>query len=173
MTPRREKLILALYLQTRGFAFVLFKAWDTPIDWAVQDIRGLDKNARCLKRIDVLLGLHTPDVLVLEDMSDRYSRRAPRIQKLNDSIAHDAQRRSIAICLYSRSRVRHFFCQNYGAMTKRQIAEKISKDLPDLSLYMPPERKPWMSEHVRMGIFEATALAWMYFHNRSRDRTAE
>jgi hypothetical protein len=61
------------------------------------------------------------------------------------------------------------FAKITAAMTKRQIAEKIAKDLPDLSLYMPPERKPWMSEHARMGIFGAAALAWMYFHDPSTE----
>jgi hypothetical protein len=29
-----------------------------------------------------------------------------------------------------------------------------------------------MSEHARMGIFEATALAWMFFHTADGDRQA-
>ena len=41
-----------------------------------------------------------------------------------------------------------------------------------LLLYVPPERKPWMSEDPRMGIFDAAALAWMYFHEREGDRHA-
>ena len=66
---RRYDLVLAIHLQSRGFAFVLFEGWLAPVDWGVQETRGADKNARCLTRIASLLALHTPDVLVLQDMS--------------------------------------------------------------------------------------------------------
>jgi hypothetical protein len=54
--------------------------------------------------------------------------------------------------------------------TKQKIAETIAQQVPAFSLYVPPKRKPWMSEDPRMGIFEAAALAWMYFQGREGDR---
>jgi hypothetical protein len=160
----RRKLVLAIHLQTRGFAFVLFEGWNTPIDWAVQDIRGLDKNARCLKRIEALFELHNPDVVILQETSEDDTRRAMRIRNLNRTIGYLAESYGIAVRTYARSEVRHSFVEYYGATNKKMIAETIAKEIPDLSLYVPPPRKPWMSEHTRMGIFEAAALAWMYFH---------
>jgi hypothetical protein len=59
-----------------------------------------------------------------------------------------------------------------GATTKQKIAEMIAKQIPALNLYVPPERKPWMSEDPRMGIFDAAALAWMYFHEVWGDQDA-
>jgi hypothetical protein len=50
-------------------------------------------------------------------------------------------------------------------MTKHRIAEMIAKHIPALNLYVPPARKSWMSEDARMGIFDAAALAWMFFHS--------
>ncbi|MGY4282682.1 hypothetical protein ACVWXO_001902 [Bradyrhizobium sp. LM2.7] len=35
----------------------------------------------------------------------------------------------------------------------------IAKRIPALMLYLPPARKPWMSEDARMGVFDAAALA--------------
>ena len=83
ISRRRHDLVFAIYLQARGFAFVLFEGWLAPVDWGVYDPRGADKNARCLTRIASLLELHTPDVLVFQDMSERGTLRAPRIQELN------------------------------------------------------------------------------------------
>jgi hypothetical protein len=167
MIPRRRHdLVLAIYPQTRGFAFVLFEGWLAPIDWAVQEIRGADKNARCLKRIDSIFALHTPDMLVLQDMSEGKTNRALRIKRLNRAITVLAERRGIIVRLYPRAAVCESFADRYGATTKQRIAETIAKHIPALSLYIPPARKPWMSEPERMGIFEAAALAWMYFRNR-------
>jgi len=166
--PRRYDLVLALHLQSRGFAFVLFEGWLAPIDWGVQEIRGADKNARCLTRIASLLALHTPDVLVLQDMSERGTLRAPRIQELNRRIAELADQRGILVRTYSRAQVIEHF-EEQGARTKQRIAETITKHIPALGLYVPKARKPWMSEDARMGIFDAAALAWMFFHSISGD----
>jgi len=160
--PRRYDLVLAIHLQSRGFAFVLFEGWLAPVDWGVQESRGANKNARCLTRIASLLALHTPDVLVLQDMSERGTLRAPRIQELNRRIAELADQRGILVRTYSRAQVVEHF-EEQGARTKQRIAETITKHIPALGLYVPKVRKPWMSEDARMGIFDAAALAWTYF----------
>ena len=165
---RRYDLVLAIHLQSRGFAFVLFEGWLAPVDWGVQEIRGAAKNARCLTRIASLLALHTPDVLVLQDMSGRGTLRAPRIQELNRRIAELADQRGILVRTYSRAQVIEYFEQ--GARTKQRIAETITKHIPALGLYVPKARKPWMSEDARMGIFDAAALAWMFFHSINGDK---
>ena len=168
---RRYDLVLAIHVQSRGFAFVLFEGWLAPIDWGVQDIRGSEKNARCLTRIASLLTLHTPDVLVLQDMSERGTLRAPRVQELNRRIAELADQRGILVRAYSRANFIEYF-EELGAITKHGIAETIAKHIPALSLYLPPARKPWMSEDARMGIFDAAALAWLFFQSIDRDRHA-
>ncbi|HEX9272035.1 MAG TPA: hypothetical protein VGA01_07465, partial [Candidatus Binatia bacterium] len=84
MIPRRRyNLVLAIYPQSRGFAFALFEGWLAPVDWGVQEIRGRDKNIHCLKRIDALFRLHVPEFLVLQDMSELGTRRARRIKQRN------------------------------------------------------------------------------------------
>src|SRR5439155_23231377 len=130
--------------------------WLTPVDWGVYEARGADKNARCLRRIDSLLALHTPDVLVLQDMSEHGTRRARRIRQLNRHAAELAEQCGMLVSTYSRAQVVEHFAE-LGAVTKHKIAEAIAKHIPALDLYVPPARKPWMSEHARMGIFDAAA----------------
>jgi hypothetical protein len=165
---RRHNFVFAIHLQTRGFAYVLFDESRIPVDWGVYDARGADKNARCLIRINSLLELHTPDVLVLQDMSKHGTRRARRIRELNRRAAVLADQRGVRVKTYSRAQVIEYFAE-IGAVTKYKIAEAIAKHIPALDLYVPPARKPWMSENARMGIFDAAALAWMLFHSISGD----
>jgi hypothetical protein len=102
---KRYDLVLAIYLQSRGFAFVLFESWRALVDWGVYDVRGTDKNARCLHRIDSLFALHTPDVVVLQDMSENGTRRARRIRELNRDVAELADRHNMDVRMYSRAQV--------------------------------------------------------------------
>jgi hypothetical protein len=90
--PRKNDLVLAICLQTRGFAYVLFESWLAPVDWAVQDVRGPDKNTRCLERMEGILVLHTPDALVLQEMLGPESHRTLRIRTLNGAVAEMAER---------------------------------------------------------------------------------
>ena len=171
ISRRRHDLVFAIHLQSRGFAFVLFEGWLAPVDWGVYDARGADKNARCLDRINSLLALHTPDVLVLQDMSESGTRRANRIRELNRDAAELADQRGMLVRTYSRAQIIEYF-EELGTVTKHRIAETIAKHIPALNLYLPPARKPWMSEDARMGIFDAAALAWMFFQSIDRDRGA-
>jgi hypothetical protein len=166
---RRRHFIFAIHFQTRGFAYVLFDESRFPIDWGVYDARGADKNARSLIRINSLLELHSPDVLVLQDMSKRGTRRARRIRELNRRAAELADQRGMSVKTYSRAQVVEYFAE-LGAVTKHKIAEAIAKHIPALDYYVPPARKPWMSENARMGIFDAAALAWMFFHSIEGDQ---
>jgi hypothetical protein len=159
-----SELVLAIHLQTRGFAYCLFERWTTPVDWAVHDVRGSDKNELCRKRVESVLRLHTPDVVLLQAMSGKDSNRALRIKRLNKALTALAERQSLTVRTYSRTAIREAFASHFGANTKQRIAETIARHIPALQLYLPPARKPWMSEHERMGMFEAAALGWMYFH---------
>ena len=161
---RRPKLVLAIYFQTKGLGFVLLQHWASPVDWGTPEIVGPDRATRHLKRIDALLALHTPDVLVLQDTSKTGTRRAPRIRALNRRTLQLAKRRGTPVRTYSRAQVVEFF-EKFAATTKQSIAETIARHIPALSLYVPPPRKPWKSEDPRMGIFGAAALAWMFMHS--------
>jgi hypothetical protein len=169
ISRRRYDLVFAIYPQSRGFAFVLFQGRLAPVDWGVFEARGANKNARCLMRIASLLALHTPDVLVLQDMSERGTHRVRRIQELNRRAAELADQRGVRVKTYSRAQVVEYFLQK-GVTTKQRIAETIAKHIPAFNLYVPPARRPWMSENARMGIFDATALAWMFFRSVEGDQ---
>ena len=160
--PRRYSFVLSIYLNTRGFAFVLFEGPLAPVDWSVRELRGPRKHAHCLARIVTLLDQYLPDVLVLQDTAATL--RARRITKLNEAIAALAEARGLPVYLYSREKVREAF-QRFGVTNKQGLAEIIAKHIPAFERYVPPPRKPWKSEDARMGIFDAAALALTFFKN--------
>ena len=51
---------------------------------------------------------------------------------------------------------------------KREIAQSIAREFPELEPRLPPVRRIWMSEDARMNIFDAVALGMTFFHTKGR-----
>jgi hypothetical protein len=160
---RRYAVVLSVYLNTRGFAFVLFEGPLSPFDWGVKEVRGRGKHGRCLAKIEGIFGRYQPDILVLQDTSPSGTDRAPRINRLNAAVATLGEGRGMPVYSYSREVVLSAFGY-LGAANKQSIAEVIAKHIPAFERFVPPPRKPWMSEDARMGLFDAAALALVFFH---------
>lgn len=165
-TLRRYELVLAIYPNTSGFAFVLFEGSLAPVDWGVTAVRGLDRNDQCLRIVASMFARHEPDVLVLQDTSSTGTRRARRVRNLNAAIFKLAELNGIPVRTYSRARV-HLAFSYLGSPSKHAIAEAIAKHIPAFERYLPPPRKPWMTEDVRMGLFDAAGLVLTFFQSAS------
>jgi Holliday junction resolvasome RuvABC endonuclease subunit len=161
-------LVLAVFPSTRGFGYVVFEGPKSLVDWGVKAVRSGQKNLESLKRVRQLLAFYRPDVLVLEDYEGSGSRRTKRIQTLINLMAALAAEEGIATAFFSRAEVRACFSPT-GSTTKRQIAEAIIREFPELEPRLPPVRKIWMSEDCRMNIFDAAALGITFF-NKKRQR---
>lgn len=157
-----DGLVLAVHLTTRGLAYVLFEGPMAPVDWAVKEVRGPRKNARCLDRLSKIIERYPPDTLVIEDCSGTGSHRSARIRRLYRAVEVVARSQTIDVFRYSRRQVRQCF-EKVGVNTKREIAQAISQLIPALSHRMPPIRKAWMSEDSRMSIFDAASLAMTFY----------
>jgi hypothetical protein len=169
-TTRRHDLVLAVYPNTRGFAFVLFEGSLAPVDWGIVKVSSEEKNRDSIRRIAQLLGRFTPEALVLQDMSENGARRARRIRDLNEAIGLLAETQGVPVFRYSRGKEREHFA-SFGMSGKRGIAEAIAKQIPMLARFLPPVRKIWMSEDARMGLFDATALALTFFYRDTLGET--
>jgi hypothetical protein len=167
-TRSSAELICAIYPSTRGFGYAVFEGPNSLVDWGVRAIRSRQKNLASLSKVRELLAFYRPDVLVLEDYQGRGSRRARRIQTLINLMTAHAAHGRISTASYSRSDVR----SSFGLTTKREIAEAIVREFPELEQRLPPVRKIWMSEDARMNIFDAAALAITFFDSKSRSERA-
>jgi len=161
-SPHRPSLVTAIYLNSRGFGFALFEGPNAPLDWGTVEIRGKEKREKLLARVDAVFARYRPDVVVLQDMSERTTRR-PRIRRLNETITERAEGHGFPVRLFSRNDVRRCFAY-LETVSKDAIAAAIAKRIPALGRFLPPPRKLWMSGDARMGIFDAAALAVTFFH---------
>jgi hypothetical protein len=154
--------VLAMYPNSRGVAFVVFEGTQSLVDWGLRVTRHKHKPYRYLSAIGDLFVLYQPAMLLLENMAAVGARRSERIRNLNAKIAERALSLHMPVCFYSREQVREAFAP-FGAITKEAIADAVGKQVPALARLVPPHRKPWTSEHARMGVFDAAALALTFF----------
>lgn len=102
------QLVIAVFLNSRGFAFVLFKGSLAPRDWSIVEVRG-DKRERIESRVSSMFARYRPHVVVLQDMSQDARQRPERIRHLNDAIKKLAERHELRTAFVSRSEVRARF----------------------------------------------------------------
>lgn len=94
---RRYTLVLSIYVNTRGFSFIVFEGHLAPFDWGIRETRGPQKDRGCLPRITQIFDHYAPDVLVIQDTSGQGTVRARWISNLNASIAKLANDRGIPV----------------------------------------------------------------------------
>lgn len=158
---RKESRVVAIDPTVGGFGYVVFEGPDRLIDWGIAHVPAAEHSG-CLRRVAELLDRYPPTVVVLEDYAGDGSRRCLRVQKLINAIVRLASRRNVRTRSFSRGAMRRTFA-DAGAFTKEQIAGVIAARHLELLPRLPPPRKLWMPEDIRMSIFDAAALALTFF----------
>jgi hypothetical protein len=170
MTLRaRYSFVIAIYPNSRGIAFVVFEGARTLIDWGLRGARSKHNHDSYLAAIGDLFALYQPAVLVLQNMAPTGTRRAKRIRTLNAEIVELAAGLGISAHSYSRAQVRDAFAE-LKETTKEAIANAIAEEIPALRRHIPPPRKPWTSEHARMGVFDAAGLALTFLKSSEQGK---
>jgi hypothetical protein len=82
MTVQPPELVLAVYPNARGFAFVLFEGPDFIVDWGITEVQADRRADACVKRVEALLAKHEPDILVHREMQYRHSKLAQELRQL-------------------------------------------------------------------------------------------
>jgi hypothetical protein len=125
---RRYVLVLSLYLNTRGLSFILFEGALAPYDWGIFEIRGQTKDRQVLDKVNRLFNRYMPDVLVMQDMGPDGTRRAWRLEALNEAIGTVAGQRGVPMFAYSRAEVYNAF-ESQGFTNKQTLAGLIAKHI--------------------------------------------
>ena len=156
--PAQPERIMAIAPTSRGFGFAVLEREATLVDWGLKSVAG-DKNAESLKKIQKLIALFAPQVLVIEDFHLNPSRSSDRIVSLADALSQMAKSLGVRVTTLSIAEVRKvFFGDEQG--TKHMLAEKLVQRFSgELSHLLPRKRLPWTSEDYRMAIFDAVALS--------------
>ncbi len=166
----RTSLALAVDPTTKGFAFVVLEE-GVLIDWGVRHA-GSEKNRGSIQKLKVLIADYKPDVLVIEDIHDRSSRRLRRVRLLIGQFARAARRYKVVVRRVTRRAVRQHFGANSWQVTKHHIALALADRFPELRGRLPRVRKLWMTEDERMSIFDALAMAFVVSQQKRDVQTA-
>jgi len=156
--PIASERYIAVHVRPRSIGFVV-----------VENAIVIDSGTRfcdqtqfddCLgNRFDRLLQMYKPFSVIVK--GSRSVGAGPRRRTVISAIKRGAVRRSVPLISVKPTQVQKYFLR-YDARTKYQIAETIGKRMPELAWKLPHKRKPWESEHHRMSIFDAAAVAMAY-----------
>src|SRR5664279_4183801 len=97
--------ILAIAPSSRGFGYAVLEGHKLLADLGVKSVGG-NKNSGSIKKVEEMIALYNPQVMVLEDTAAKESRRAPRIKALTKRLVALAEGHSIRVALFSQKQVR-------------------------------------------------------------------
>src|SRR5216684_7968316 len=161
MTGSPQKRVLAIDPTHRGFGYVIFEGPDFLIDWGVRHVEG-PKNKASIVAAAELITRYRPRLMVLEDVAAKGCRRCKRVRDLHQTLDRYGRERGLTVRKIAQAAVKKTFLP-LGIRNKNQMARFIAAKFPELARYLPPERKPWMSEDLRTAIFDAAAFALAFF----------
>jgi hypothetical protein len=166
-----ESRVLAIDPIPRGLGFAILEGPTCLVDWGMTDVRMKSRRRASLGRLVVLIDRYQPEVLVLEDWRRAECRRSPRVRKLLYRSAVVAVRHGLKVFPVSR-RALHDAFADLDQFTKDTCARAVVTRFPELEAWLPPRRKPWMSESHRAAIFDAVAFGLAYLARRRRQAVA-
>src|SRR6266849_5467709 len=161
MTGSPQKRVLAIDPTHRGFGYVIFEGPDFLIDWGVRHAEGPLTKASIAAAAELITHYH-PRIMLLEDVAAKGCRRCRRVRELVEALDRYGRERGLTVRKVAQARVKRTFLP-LGIRNKNQMARFVAARFPELTRSLPPERKSWMSEDLRMAIFDAAALALAFF----------
>jgi len=150
--------VLALAPMNKGFGYVVTENLYRALDCGVTNIR-VNKVSRSLTRFEALLREYQPDMVVCMD-TERCS--STMSQKILTSVEKYCAAASRPLRRFKRDDIKHIF-SNFGVITRYDIADHLIKWLPALEHVRPKRCAIWESEDPRMKIFDAAAVAIVFY----------
>lgn len=160
---RATNITLAVHPSSHGFGWIAFTSPFTVYDWGSCGARAKHlKNEACLRKLEKLIDRLEPSTLVLEAFEPERSSRCTRITRLCRAIVALAASRNIDVAIYPFAQVRGCF-RHLGAQSRDEIAAAVGRLVPALSRVVPPVRQRWDTEHWRMSLMSAAAIALTHY----------
>lgn len=151
--------ILGVDVRPRSFGFVVLEGMNV-VDCGSRACE-LSGPVDCLsQRLLRILETYGPTTVVMRSSGARrlrYQKRSSNAASMRETCIRFGAN---VVNVRPRAVREHF--QNHNARTKYEIAEAVASLLPELGWKLPPQRKPWQSEHHRMAIFDAAAIVLTY-----------
>ena len=153
--------VLAIDPLGSGFGYAVLEGPQELIDWGVTSLRDY-KHCRHLYAFTKLIAHYQPNVVVIKDVTTGSCGKPDEATKLAELLTKKAQVKMIPVKHYSLVEVQKLFGR-IGGRNKEEIADAIMEWFPQLEAYRPPRRKAGDGEDRRINIFDATALAILFY----------
>src|SRR5262249_32581423 len=108
-----------------------------------------------VRRIDPLLSLYAPSVVVLKHLNGALS--VQQRKRVISAVRRQLARHPVEVHMIKRSELRLAFLES-GNQNKYQIAATVANSFPELRCKLPPKRKPYQPERYNAVVFDAVAL---------------
>lgn len=153
-----KKRVLSISFTYLGFGYTVFEDPNSVIDWGHCQAPKHDK-FMLEGRIISLIQKNKIEIVLCKNPNDRID-RVKALTKLTKNICKELE---IDFNELSKNDIENVF-ESFGSYTKYQRAGIVAQHLPDLAYKLPPERKIWQTEDLRLAIFESACLALSYFY---------
>lgn len=152
-----KERVLAIYLTYRGFGFTIFDDQNTILDWGHASVDFQDPEI-FKKRLTAFIEYNQVERV----LSYSGYRRPTRIQKNISSLESICKSKNVKCRIIPKVEVLSLF-ETLGAKSKYERARLVASLISDLAHKLPQPRKPWMSEDLRMSIFDSACLAFTFY----------
>lgn len=158
-----KQTIAGIYPHASGFGYAVFRGREITGEYGNAFVSPVS-NRVSLRRIRHILEKNKPDAIVLRDESSKNFRGSRRTAELLQDIRRLAQDLGIQVFDFSRKDIRTAF-EQYGVLTKNDIASKICEWIPILEDRLPPKRKnQGEGQYFQQGLFDAISLVYTFLH---------
>jgi hypothetical protein len=152
--------ILAIALSARGFGYSVMEGANI-LESGNKEVKG-NKNLNSVSKVEKLMNLFQPSVLVLQDVNAKGCHRAPRIKALHQQVIALAKKQKCKTAVLSGKRLRIALLGDVNG-TKHEMAEMLAQKFPvELAHKLPTKRRLWENEVGRMDMFDAVGLAAVF-----------
>lgn len=149
--------LIGLDVRPRSFAFIVLEG-SIVLDCGSRSCGRKDSRSCLGQRLQRILETYTPSLIAMRSHRAMRTSAAGRRKALAGILRAAARKSRVAIVDVNPSALRDYF-RLHDARTKYEIAQAVAILLPELAWKLPPQRKVWQSEHHRMSIFDAAAVA--------------
>jgi len=162
--------VIAIDLRHRRCGFAIFEGPRVLLDFGTLALPGKDDN-ESKARLLGFLRLADPTMAVVKKERWESLEADPGIKPFAELIRRHFDSKDALIRLLAQDAVNTTF-GNLGCTTKAEISAALARIFPELVWQLPPERKPWQSEHPRQSVFDAIALGLAYWQNETSQLAA-
>ncbi len=154
----RCERVVALDLTSKGFAFGILESEERLVDWGTRECGR--RVSLFLPALSAVVERYRPDRLVIEEPAGSLKKRQGRdLLVWAEQWAHD---NDLAVATISQDQLDRYF----GSEQRYVVASAVARHFERLTPQLPPARKRWESERVRLSVFVAVGRGLASFRQR-------